>query len=933
MALSCCHINVRSLTANFDQFVSSVFNRYDVITISETWLNAGILDEIINLTGYRLYRCDRATGRGGGVAMYVRGTLKSRLVRLGEVRNSEQLWVSVKSSTGHFAIGSLYRPPSFSAVDFLGELESVLCVLDPEHDHLLLLGDLNIDLLDFENRLTKQLLNLLESFSLRQSVSEPTRCTSTSSKLLDIVAHSNNLKNVVSKVFNNCNISDHCLVSCLISTPKRKVAPFLYTFRDIKNMNNADFLADLHRMNFQPIFEAGDVNVKVDLLNQIVTSLFDFHAPIKTVKISKSAAPWLTGAIRLLMRERDKAFHRYNRTKNNHHWEYYKNLRNEVNYAIKREKAAYFQYKCRTATKANLWKDLRALNIMNNNSKVNSSVPSSLEDPHQINDYFLSNSNKITTDLDTLNFFKTNRKNESLDFSIKNTNCNEIFKTLMSIKSKSMGSDNISINMWLLCCPVILPVIEHIFNFIIAGCTYPELWKKSLVVPLPKNNNPQEFQDLRPISLLCVLSKAVEKIMDNQIRTFLSNHNILPKHQSGFRKGHSCTTALAKVTDDILCANDANKTTILILIDYSKAFDCIDHDLMVALLHYLGFSNNTTNLFASYLSIRQQAVRTSRGLSSFKVIYKGVPQGSVLGPLLFTLYTSRFPSVFLHCKNHCYADDTQVYLSFDPEDVDRACTTINNELSNLVVTSNNYGLNINPTKSKVMLFGRVAARNRIRDNVNIFLNNERLALTTESKNLGLFLDDRLEFCTHVTRITSKAFSILKLIYANRQNLNRNCRKILCESLVLSHLNYCDVIYGPNLRRVDSRRLQLIQNACARLTCSLRRGSHISGPIKQLGWLKIDKRRLLHSMVFFHKIIKEQNPPYLYEKISFRRGIHSINTRHKCLLDIPIHKTSQFRGSFSYQIAKIYNNLPREFKDLGPSTFKRQIKDWLLTDSE
>lgn len=927
MALSCCHINVRSLVAHFSKFKELVYEKYDVITVSETWLNPGILDEIIDLKGYRLYRRDRTT-RGGGVAVYVRSNHKSHLIQLPEVRNSEQVWVSVKFSIGQYAIGSLYRPPDFSAVDFLGELESAIGVLEPLYTSLIVLGDLNINLLNFSGTHTKNILNLFESFNMSQMINEPTRIGPTSATLLDLIAHSQNIKKITSKVYKP-GIADHSLISCKLLKPKIRPTPSFYTFRDIKNIDHDNFAADLNRMSFDQIFNVPNIDLKVDILNNVILSLFDFYAPVKTVKISKRSAPWLTGALKMLMRSRDKALLKFKKTKNYIDWNFYKYMRNEVNHAIKREKTAFYQYRCRNVTQKNLWKELKTLNLQTNKNHDNQTLPLQLQDPTLINDHFLSTPN-LVPDTETVNFLKTNKRNNNMQsLNFHHTSADDIYKALLSIKSNAMGPDGLSITMLLMCCPRVLPIIEHIFNFIITHNIYPAVWKKSIVFPLPKTNNPENFNDLRPISLLSVLSKVLEKILDEQIRSFLDANHILPVHQSGFRKGYSCTTALTKVTDDIFCGTDANKVTVLVLIDFSKAFDCINHELLIELLGYLGFSMQTCKFFKSYLSSRLQAVRTNKGVSNFAEVDNGVPQGSVLGPLLFTLYTSLFSEVFQHCSYHCYADDTQLYMSFEEDDVDLACTQINADLSKLVNISKKYALNINPFKSKIMLFGRTVTVGRIRNSVNIFLDNEQLVPCDEVKNLGLVLDDRLRFDKHVAYITKRAFGVLKLIYAQKQFLNRNCRKILCESLVLSHLNYGDVVYGPNLLCRDSRRLQLIQNACVRLICGLRRGSHITASTRQLGWLSMEKRRLLHLAVYSYKIIKESTPPYLYNKISFRTSVHNINTRYRHTLNIPRHKTCQFRGSFSYQVASVFNKLPDCFKSLSYSNFKRKVREWIF----
>ena len=299
--------------------------------------------------------------------------------------------------------------------------------------------------------------------------------------------------------------------------------------------------------------------------------------------------------------------------------------------------------------------------------------------------------------------------------------------------------------MLLYSCPHVLPYISHIFNFVIEKGVYPAIWKQSRVIPLPKVTNPEELKDLRPISILCCLSKVFEKIINNQIREHLDTFNILPLHQSGFRSGHSCTTSLLKVTDDFFTAIDQNYLCLLVLLDYSKAFDRIKHQLLLAILHYIGFTGNAMSLMENYLINRLQSV-TLRGLESkFAIIENGVPQGSILGPLMFTLYTFQFCQHLKYSSSHFYADDTQIYLAFPENDLQMACTKLNEDLVSLVSISEKFCLSINPSKSKVILFGRDVARNRCSNRVDIKVNNEQLTLAVSEKSLGLVLDNRLRF--------------------------------------------------------------------------------------------------------------------------------------------------------------------------------------------
>ena len=230
------------------------------------------------------------------------------------------------------------------------------------------------------------------------------------------------------------------------------------------------------------------------------------------------------------------------------------------------------------------------------------------------------------------------------------------------------GIDGISLEMIKLCMPSLLLPITHIVNLCLEVGYFPAIWKEALVCPLPKIPNPKAYSDLRPISLLPFLSKVLERIVYQQVFEYICINSILPFYQSGFRKGHSTATALLKICNDILKARDVKKLTALILLDFSKAFDTINHELLCCKLKYFGFDGISVSFFQSFLSNRSQIVQLNNNRSVSKSLINGVPQGSILGPLLFIIYTSDLAKSLLHSQCHFYADDTQVYSSFTEDD-------------------------------------------------------------------------------------------------------------------------------------------------------------------------------------------------------------------------------------------------------------------------
>lgn len=447
----------------------------------------------------------------------------------------------------------------------------------------------------------------------------------------------------------------------------------------------------------------------------------------------------------------------------------------------------------------------------------------------------------------------------------------------------------------------------------------------AVVQPIPKTGNPILFSDLRPISVLPAMSKVLEKIMSIQLRQHLEENKILPLVQSGYREGHSCSTALAAVLDDVLRATDNGLVTVLVLLDYSKAFDTVNHSILLSILKHYGLEKPAVDLFRCYLSDRRQYVRLSDGdRSDIRSLESGVAQGSVLSPVLFSIYTTALTQIFKHSKIHLYADDTQVYISSKPEELDYAISVLNDELNKLVLMANRHSLVLNPTKSKVMLFGRQKDIVELEERVIVVVDGYKLPVVKEARNLGLVVDQEIRFRGHITSTLQSAYAKLKMLYPSRHLLSTDVKILLCDSLILSKFNYGDVIYGPCLLRIDEQRIQRVQNSCLRFIYGIRKYEKISHKLTDAGWLNMRRRRIGHACLFYYKITKMQKPEYLLNKLSYRSDVHNLNLRFRGRLTPPSHKTGMFKRSFSYQIVDLLNDIPERMKLLTTCSFRKRI---------
>lgn len=919
--ISLAHINARSLLNTFDTFQDHVLNYdYSIVGVSETWLHEDIDDLSVSLPGYTFVRQDRSS-RGGGVGVYIKKDIKYSILLQECTEVLEHIWIKIFFGNITLILGNIYRPPSTNIDHFFQYYEDILTDLFSSSDALFCIGDFNIDMGNLGNKLSESLQSIADVFGLKQLITEPTRISNYSSSTIDLIFY--NQDDVVDVGTRDIQVSDHNLIFCNIQTENKNAdVSYSFKYRRLTSINKLLFQHDLENIPWHTFYDLDNANEKVEFLTSNIIRLFDKHAPVVNVKgKTKPYSPWITENIRLMIRLRNKALNRFRTTRNPNHWIYYKELRNLTTSAIRAEKKAYLNTIFRQGNTKQKWQELKKINVIKNKSN---NIPEHLSNVNDLNNYFSSiNTKNQNIHQDTLISFLNNRLNATT-FLFGPVTDGDILQLIQRLKSNALGPDNLSLNLILYCCPFLVPHITHLVNSCICSGVFPDSWKQANIIPLSKCSRPKEFSDLRSISILPFLSKIMEKVMETQLNSFLNDNNILPEKQSGFRSGHSCETALAEVTDSVIRSLDRSMASVLIMLDYSKAFDTLNHELLLAMLKYIGLSDLALRLIRSYLTNRVQRVCIGSSISDMVRVTGGVPQGSILGPLLYSIYTFNIYKCLKHCAYHMYADDTQLIYNFDISEVQEANLKINVDLNSLSEVSKNLSLKLNPTKSIAVLFARDSHRPYLLRNLNLKLNNENITLKDSAKNLGLIIDYKLHFKEHITAKLRAAYSTLKMLYPHRHYLNQDTKKTLCESLVLSHFNFCDSIYGPCLDNVAKRRIQVLQNSCLRFIFGIRRRNHITYKLKEVQWLDMAKRRELHSISFYYKILKNRCPPYLSNKIKLRTASHTVNIRHRYLVDIPKHNREFFKCSFSYNVANLINKY--KITDLTPSltSFKKTI---------
>ena len=774
-------------------------------------------------------------------------------------------------------------------------------------------------------------INVLSGYNLEQIVNQPTRVTHNSATLIDHIVTSNTELVSDLSVLSVDDVSDHCLISCSLNFLTKPKAPVFKTFRDFSHFDYDNFRDYLRAIPWKNIYDLTTADEMVSFLRDNIITVLDLCAPNKTVRISKPPAPWLTDTVKLMMKTRDGALSKYKRSGRGEDWSQYAMLRNMVTKACRREKRAYFLHSLQDRDSRKTWTCLKTLCAFGGGSRC---LPTHLSDPDAVNNHFVNSIPKSMCNVqETVDSYSRDVPTGKRLLKFEQVDEATVLRIINSIKSKAVGSDGIGIDVIKLCIPYLLPYITHIVNFCIAYSVFPTEWKHAQVVPLPKIANPTTFKELRPISILSTLSKILERVITEQLQTYLNTNGIIPPNQSGFRQGFSCATALLDLTDTIISSIDEGQIGALVMLDYTKAFDTINHPILLSVLCHIGLGESAVRFFQNYLDGRTQAVVIEGKKSCSVKIEAGLPQGSIISPIMYTIYTCKFVDSIKLSKAHFYADDTQLLKTFHPSEARIACQQLNTDIQDLIRVSENHCLHINAAKSCLLLFGREVARERARDEIEIRVKGQILPISGEAKDLGLVLDSDLRFKRHVSSVLQRAYGALKVIYSNREYLDQRSKTLLCTAYVLSRADYADTVYGPCLDAFDKQRLQKLQNSCLRLIFGIRKYQSVRHCLGILGWLNMENRRRLHSVCLFHNVISFKTPPYLYNKISFRSDVHHLNLRRRSHITVPAHHTQFFKRCFKYSLSNWYNAIPTHIRALSATNFKQKYVKLLLESSQ
>jgi len=954
------HINCQGLQSHWDSYhtlindLSTDSFSFDFLGISEIFkvFNKNIL----SLDGYHPLQFNtRDDDSRGGVGIYIKSSLEFKYrndlsVFIQHVFESIFIEVFPKNKQRRQIVGVIYRPNTAPRADidvFCSTMYDLMNLINNESCATTIMGDMNIDLLKINDHI--KINNYIEhivSLGYLPVIYKPTRVARTSATLIDHIYTNRLTKTQCSSGIIITDIADHFATFYIYKHNYIDITkPSFKHSRVLSDQNISKFRNLLHNYDFDTVLQSASVNESYDSFINIINAKFEQAFPFKQTRITKKMLkrqPWITSGILASSKTKTKLFLKKlsNPTPNN--IAKYKEFNVLFNKVKRKCKSEYYNNKIieyKTDTKKT-WQFLKEVIGMQNSKSTSIHEikvdDNAISDPKQIadafNNYFSNIGHKLNEEIKSTNKLPS----EYLSGFYPNSmflgpvDEHKIIQTAKQIKSKlSTGTDNISTKLMKSVIEEIAVPFAHIVNQSFLSGTVPTQMKVAKVVPIFKSGDKKLLNNYRPISLLPAFSKLLEKIMCAQLTNFLDQNNIFYKHQYGFRKHHSTIHPIIHLLNHIYESNNVtpSQLTLSIFLDLSKAFDTISHTILLSKLYHYGIRGTVYNWFKSYLTDREQYVQINDTQSSLSNCNFGVPQGSILGPILFTIYVNDLANA---TKENIlsFADDTTLYLS--DSNIETLYRRGNDEINKLFIWLCANRLSLNITKTQYLII-RPKHKSLTQPLPNITINNIKIAHMESVKFLGVHVDEYLSWKPHINMLNQKLSKSMFIINKVKHILPPHVLQTLYYTLFHSHLSYGILAWGA---AADStlKQTTLLQKRAIRTINNAKYNSHTDPLYKQSHILKIADIFKLQACLFMWDYENNLLPQ------SFSKSfIHNydINTEHHTRQSKHIY-IQQTRNEFSrnlpkYRYPKIWNSFIHLTDTLSRNHFKRTLKQVMLLE--
>ena len=741
-------------------------------------------------------------------------------------------------------------------------------------------------------------------------------------------------------------ISDHDIIYCTRKHQKYKTGQHNpIKIRSMKNYSKEVLVQKLGEISFPDYNTFECVNTAYQDFISKIMDVIDIIAPLKEIRIKGNSKSWFDSEILERINIREKLRKKYKKSGLQIDFENFKNAQKQAQQMTKAKKCDYIkeQLQINKAKPAKLWKTLKSLGMSSKgpNAKIclKENEVTYFEPKETCGIFKRFYENLAQSLVDQLppapnKFNKQTTREYYGNFNITNILKFETIDSTMILDilsktniSKAPGIDKLPGTFLRDGSAVIAIPLTQIINLSIVTSKFPDLCKIAKLIALFKKGSRTDAKNYRPISLLPLLSKLFEKVIHIQTENFLNSNDILYTYQSGFRSRHSTESCLTHLVDRFLEGCDRGLHTGMILIDLQKAFDTINYDILLEKMEPMNFSPETICWFKSYLSNRSFTVNVDSSFSEPADLNCGVPQGSILGPLLFLIYINDLPQAVEDCSIRLYADDT--CISFTHKNVSVIEDKLNKDFNLLCdwFLDNKLSIHFGEDKTKTILF---SPKNLAKGADPITINRHDVSLKQFStvEYLGCILDSTLSGEDMALKVLEKVNGRLKFLYRQGKYLNPRLRRMLCNTLIQPHFDYASSAWYPNLCKGLKGKLQIVQNKCIRFCLYLgnREGIRYKH-LKKINWLPISERVNQFIAVSVYKFSNDLAPKYMEDIFKKSNNTHRTRYTNETKLDIPMRKHEYGKNCLSYLGATIWNNLENDIKEAKSSnSFKHKIKD-------
>ena len=959
---SILHLNSRSFNKNrdfIDAFISNVNHTFSIIALSETWFKED-QSNLIDISNYTLLNVPRQGRRSGGVGLYIHDSLSFKVRNdlnliqdrthgsVDNVDHSESVFVELISpNSKNVIVGNIYRAHRTDIDLFNTDLSNCLDRIASENKNCYISGDFNLDILRYNtDSKINEFVNNFYSHNMYPLIDRPTRITSHSATILD---------NIFTNVFSNqiksgifvTGITDHYPIFQFTNALDIKLnSPKSVYSRSFNQCNINCFRSHLQLANWDHVMSEQSPQVAYTKFFDKFNELYNRCFPLRRKRITKANAhriprkPWISKAILKSIHRKDKLYRKYRSSPIASNKLALSNYKNTLTTLIRAAKKNYYS-DLLDQHKRNLKQTWKVLNdLLGNNRRKH--LPDSFDingkctsDPQVIadglNNYFINIGPNLSNDIPITqaNFrdFLSNIPSPLNSLFLSPCDCDEIIDICSSFKScTSCGYDDIKPDIVKAVIDLIKVPLVHVFNLSISSGVVPDQLKIARIVPIHKSGDSAKCKNYRPISVLSIFSKIMERIIHKRLYSFLDRYNLFQNCQFGFRKQYSSYMAVLEAYNKIVSDLDKGFHTLGIFLDLSKAFDTINHDILLAKLHHYGIRGSAFEWFKSYLTNRSQFVVYKDHKSSINSIQCGVPQGSVLGPLLFILFLNDISFSSNTFTFFTYADDTNIIVS-NPN-LNDLITNVNNELYNISTWFKVNKLSLNIDKTNYMIF-KNRHSNRVYNDLNICIDGIKISKVTFTKFLGVIIDDSLTWSNHTTHVLNIISKYSGILFRLKDILSGNTLFSLYNTLVLPHLMYCNLAWADS-NNTKLQSIHLKQKRIIRLCSNSHWFTHTPPLFKNFNTLTIyDIHKLLKGL-FMYNYTFNHLPHNFTDYFVLNRSIHGYSTRISQLYRPHNFKFNLARNTIRRQGPLLWNSTDVNLRNAKSQyTFKSKYKLHLL----